>query len=209
MMNALPDMVNCMSSVANVSSGTEMSVFERQQARMKWQQEHNHQQLSVFSGNDVNMYSTKEPQVQAPGFQLMSNDIGFGSFSNCAVKPDPGMDTGWPDYGKFGGDSEYLGYGYGSVDGNVNELSCPISRTFSCPPAVPAAIGQASGDYTNGKMSVVFSGKMNSSVGRDSFKKRKADKALAQKVGHTLTHKSYIPIKNNFVGACLIVYMYV
>ncbi|KAF1001881.1 uncharacterized protein LOC141703025 [Apium graveolens] len=169
-MNALPDMLHCMSSAANV----EMSVFERQQARMKWQQ---HQEMSFFGGNEVNMYST---QAQAPEFdQLMSNDSGFASLFNCAVKPDPGMDNGWPDYGKFGGDSDFLSYGYGNV--NVNELSCAISRTISCPPAVAAATAEPSGDHANGNLSV-FHEKISSGVGRVSFKKRKADKALAHKV---------------------------
>lgn len=184
-MNTLPDILHCMSSATN---GTEMSVFERQRARMKWQQDHNHQQqMSSFSGNEVNVYCTTEPQAQAqaPGFEVMSSDIGFDSFLNCVVKPDPGMDNGWPDLGKFGGDSEY--YGYGNANANVNELSCAISRTFSCPPVVPAAIAQASGDNSNEKKPV-FPEKKNSAGGRESFKKRKADKALAQKVGHTHTH---------------------
>lgn len=178
-MNALPDMLHCMSSAANVSSGTELSVFERQRARIKWQQQ---QQMSFFSGNEVNVYSTSVNQAQAPEFdQLMSNDTGFACLFNCAVKPDPGMDYGWPDHGKFGGDSDFLGYGYGNVNANVNELSCAISRTISCPPAVTAALAEPSGDNTNGKKSV-FPEKINSAVGRDSFKKRKADKALAHKV---------------------------
>ncbi|KAL1810942.1 hypothetical protein ACET3Z_021007 [Daucus carota] len=110
-MNALPDMLQCMSSSRNAS---EMSVLERQRARIKWQQ---HEQLGFLEGN---MYS----QPEATEFELMSNDN--------YLKPDPGMDNGWPDYGKFL-DNDYV--------------------------------------------------KINSDVGRDSFKKRKADKALAQKAG--------------------------
>lgn len=204
-MNALPDMLHCMSSsAADVSSGTEMSVFERQRARIKWQYQQNsqqqqqqQQQQSFFCGNEVNMYSTLVHQGQAPEFdQLMGNDTGFTSFFNCAVKPDPGMDNGWPDYGKFGGDSDFLSYG------NVNELSCAISRTISCPPTVAAAIAEPSGDNnTNGKKS------MNSAVGTDSFKKRKAEKALAYKVGHTSKLHNYKKIKN--CKTCLMVDLYV
>ncbi|XP_063934946.1 transcription factor bHLH63 isoform X2 [Daucus carota subsp. sativus] len=110
-MNALPDMLQCMSTSRNAS---EMSVLERQRARIKWQQ---HEQLGFLEGN---MYS----QAEALDFELTSND--------SYLKPDPGMDNGWPDYSKFL-DNDYV--------------------------------------------------KINSVMGRDSFKKRKADKALAQKAG--------------------------
>lgn len=43
-MNTLPDILHCMSSATN---GTEMSVFERQRARMKWQQDRSHHRFNT------------------------------------------------------------------------------------------------------------------------------------------------------------------
>ncbi|XP_022135684.1 transcription factor bHLH63-like [Momordica charantia] len=65
-----------------------------------------------------------------------------------AVKPDPGLEDGWSEMGKF--DPSLL------LNATAYELNSSLSRTSSCPPAVPEKVGSA--------------------AGRESFKKRKAEK---------------------------------
>lgn len=178
-MNALPEMLHCMNTAANIAGRTDMSVFERQRARMKWEedQQQQQQQLSFFSGNELNMFSI--PAAQAQQFQpLIGNESGFNGLVNRAVKPDPGMANGWPDYGKFGGD-DHLGYGYGNVNGI--ELNYAISRTTSCPPEVAVSIAEVAGADTKQREEILPE-KMSSPVGKESFKKRKTDKTHNQKV---------------------------
>ncbi|KAM0007282.1 putative transcription factor bHLH family [Helianthus debilis subsp. tardiflorus] len=63
--------MNIPGNTAVITSGTDVSVFERQQARMKWQQQ---QQEGLFNGNDHQFRGLVE------------------------VKPDPGLQYGWPDF---------------------------------------------------------------------------------------------------------------
>lgn len=166
-MDALPEMLQWLHSSAN---GTDISVLQRQQARMNWQQ-----QQSFFCENGLHSI----PEAEATQFQsLMNGDAVLGRFGNRAVKPDPGMEPEWPGYGNMSRDDP-LGLGacaYGNVNGV--ELNHAISRTTSCPPAVAAdAIAETAGSYTDGKEPGLL-GK----IGRQSFKKRKADENNDQKV---------------------------
>ncbi|KAL4555638.1 hypothetical protein LXL04_038262 [Taraxacum kok-saghyz] len=68
-----PEML--LSHTTAVTGGTDVSVFERQQARMKWQQ-----QRIVYNENH-------DHQVPNP----------FPGF-NGVIKPDPGLEDGWPDF---------------------------------------------------------------------------------------------------------------
>lgn len=172
-MNALPEMLQWLNSSGN---GTDISVLQRQQARMNWQQ-----QQSFFSGNDQHGVHSI-PEAEAAQFQsLMNGDSVLSRLGNRAVKPDPGLETEWPGYGKMSGDDP-LGLGacgYGNVSGV--ELNYAISRTTSCPPVVAAAaIAEAAGSYNKAREPSLL-GQMSSTIGRESFKKRKADDNADQK----------------------------
>lgn len=174
-MNALPEMLHCMNKAAGIAGrGADISVLERQRARMKWEEDQQQQQqLNFYGGNELNMFSLP-PAAQAQQYQsLISNGSGFGVLVNRPVKADPGMDNGWSDNGKFGGD-DHFGYGYGNVNGV--ELNYAISRTTSCPPEEAAA-----GAYAEQREDILPE-KMSTAIGRESFKKRKADKTHNQKV---------------------------
>ncbi|KAJ8763415.1 hypothetical protein K2173_002298 [Erythroxylum novogranatense] len=151
----LPEMLHC----------TDVTVLERQRARLKWQQQQ------------------RQLQQQAPG-QSHQEESCFGDFgsvfgfqgglsemvtqSTLSVKPDLDLvDNGWPDLVGFGP------CGFGS-NGSGFDMNYAICRTSSSPPAVAAA---ATAD--EGRESVA-SEKFSSVVGRESFKKRKVDKVVAE-----------------------------
>ncbi|KAL7591566.1 hypothetical protein Lser_V15G34604 [Lactuca serriola] len=71
-----PDML--LGHNTTVTGGTDVSVFERQQARMKWQQLQQHQH---------SFYNENDHQVPNPFLGLIGN-----------IKPDPGLENGWPDF---------------------------------------------------------------------------------------------------------------
>ncbi|KAF5177104.1 Transcription factor bhlh [Thalictrum thalictroides] len=90
-------------------------------------------------------------QVEA---SLMNNEIQYRS-----MKIDPDFDNGWPGYAKyplprtgFAGETVPAGF----VSTESLDMNSSISRTFSCPPVVG------------------LTEKLTSSIGRESFKKRKA-----------------------------------
>ncbi|XP_075488122.1 transcription factor bHLH63-like isoform X1 [Primulina tabacum] len=131
------------------TGSAEMSVLERQRARLNWQQENliQHQHFTYFNENE-----------HFDGAFLMGNaDQGFGELlMGRAMKPDPGFEDGWN------------GLDYGNV--SEFEMSCALPRTSSCPPAVVADCGK-------GKEAA-----LSSATGKESFKKRKADKNHIPKV---------------------------
>lgn len=92
------------------------------------------------------------------GAFLMGNgDQGFGELlMGRTMKPGPGFEGGWNG----------LNYGNGSEF----EMSCALPRTASCPPAVGASGGK-------GKEAA-----LSSATGKESFKKREADKNHIPKV---------------------------
>ncbi|CAK9134089.1 unnamed protein product [Ilex paraguariensis] len=175
------EMLHCLNIPANVSGngGPDMTVLERQRGRMKWQQEEQHQQAllqqqqqSLFDGNEVNLFSM---QAQAQQFQeMMNNEPSLGELVTRAMKPDPGMENGWPDFGTIG---EATGLGIGSCGFETGlDMNYAISRTTSCPPAVAADVAVADAEGTES----ILPEKPSSMVGRESFKKRKADKKTHQ-----------------------------
>ncbi|XP_073309346.1 uncharacterized protein [Primulina huaijiensis] len=125
------------------SGNAEMSVLERQRARLNCQQENliQHHPFTYFNENE-----------HFDGAFLMGNgDQGFGELlMGRPMKPDPGFEDGWNG----------LNYGNGSEF----EMSCALPRTASFPPAVAASGGK-------GKEAA-----LSSATGKESFKKRKADK---------------------------------
>ncbi|KAL6270090.1 hypothetical protein ACE6H2_027001 [Prunus campanulata] len=180
MNRALPEMLNCMNAPGTFLAGncTDMTVLERQRARMKWHQhEHNdpiqlHQQQQGynFSGNELSgVFSVpiRAGQAQAQGFMGLV-------CGESEVKPDPCSENRWAElgYGSCGlvvNNNGAAGFEE-MINGHNNNSN--ISRTFSCPPTVAAE--KKSND-------AVLSQKINSPAGKESFKKRKADKVQSSK----------------------------
>lgn len=187
MNTSLPEMLHYLNTPENFNRGggggggggaAKMSVLERQQARNKWQQEQLQlQQLPIdYFGSDaqLNVFSVS---AQSQHFQDLSNDQNLGGILTQAMKPDPGLADGIIHFGSIGRDNSSYGVrGYGNFTSfDVNNA---VSRTASCPPAVAAAMAELA---TKGKETVLPE-KLSSSSGRESFKKRKADKNHNPKV---------------------------
>ncbi|XP_058190671.1 transcription factor bHLH63-like isoform X2 [Rhododendron vialii] len=163
MNRALPEMLHCINTPGNVAgSFTDMSVLERQRARIKWQQEQLLNQPPCYfeANNQFNGYSM--PNHAQEFHNLINSEVGL------VVKADPGLDNRWQEFGQFGGEGSGLGSS-GFVNGSGFELNYGISRTLSCPQEVAAAMEAA-------RRESVSPEKMSSAVGRESFKKRKADR---------------------------------
>ncbi|XP_039006831.1 transcription factor HBI1-like [Hibiscus syriacus] len=167
MNRALQEMLQC----------SDMTLLERQKARLKWQEQQQQQQsyFSELSG----VFSSQTAHVQ--GFQqsgLMSYVAGGGDSVLPDVvmtrqpKPDPGLETAWPELGKV--DMGAMGFGpCGHGNGQSFYMNQAISRTSSFPPAVTAAAAvEVKGNLE----------KMALAVGRESFKKRKVEKLQNSKV---------------------------
>ena len=174
MNRALPEMLQC----------SDMTVLDRQRARLKWQQEQLQQQqeeqqsyFSELSG----VFSSQTSHVQ--GFQgglITGDSVLCDMVMTQQVKPDPGLETAWPELGKV--DLASMGFGpCGYDNGPSFDMNYAISRTSSCPPAVAAAAVAPEAVEVKVKESIV-SEKMGSDVGRESFKKRKVDKLQNSKV---------------------------
>ncbi|KAF5443945.1 hypothetical protein F2P56_036459 [Juglans regia] len=172
MNRALPEMSHCLNGPGNC---TDMNVLERQRARMRWQQ-------SYFGGCDSGGVFLEPSQANQVGnFQDLV--VGGGGCSvlddvvTHSVKPDPGLENGWLELGRL--ELPKLGFGSGgSMNGSPTglEMNSSISKTSSCPPTEAQSAPEA-----KGKVSVPAE-KMSSAAGRDSSKKRKADKMQNTKV---------------------------
>ncbi|GAV58270.1 HLH domain-containing protein [Cephalotus follicularis] len=149
----IPEMFHC----------TDLTVLERQKARLNWQQEHLQQQQQQSFFSELSGVFSSVPSYQSGGGFISGADSELGEVLARAVKPDPGLENGWSDMG-FGPCG-----GYGS--GSGFELNYTLSGTSSCPPSVAAEATV-----------MEVKDKMSSAVGRESFKKRKADKAQCPKV---------------------------
>ncbi|XP_009587041.1 uncharacterized protein LOC107766787 [Nicotiana tabacum] len=167
---ALPEMLH--SITGNGGNGSsEMSVLERQRARMKWQQEQLQQQemMSYFDGqNDqqlMNFYSQTAGAQQFHGQINNVNDESLNELVTRAIKPDPCLENNWT-IGTDGLGYVPTGVGYGGTTPQLG-LNYAISRTTSCPP------NMADNAVSDGKAKESM---MSSNRGRESFKKRKADK---------------------------------
>ncbi|KNA08642.1 hypothetical protein SOVF_160820 [Spinacia oleracea] len=191
-------MLHYLNTPANVIGvkGMEMSVLERQKMVLKWQQEQlfqvqttQQQQLSCF--NDLSMLSF----FPAEAHDFHGADMNYGPSSvttgptlnellNRPIKADPGGENGWMDFGmpKSGVNVGSLGIETAEQIHNSPgyEMNYGISRTASCPPSVAEAAEatvKAARD-AKGRESLLSDQKLNGAAGRESFKKRKAEKNL-------------------------------
>lgn len=165
---ALPEMLHCMGTPGNIAGNcTDMTVLERQRSRMKWQQDQIHEQQSYFSG------SALSGVFQFQGLVGCESMLGLGVEGEAvarSVKPDPGLENGWPELGKFTDQMPNMGFGSVSNSGTGFQMNhSAISRTASCPPAVAAASADVKA------REALLQEKL-------SFKKRKADKVPNTKV---------------------------
>ncbi|KAK3195484.1 hypothetical protein Dsin_026794 [Dipteronia sinensis] len=149
---------------------TDMTVLERQRARLKWQQQDQfHQQQQPEEEEDEveersgyfselsGVFSGQSHVSQVPGFD---GGAAAGNSMIGPVKPDPGSENGWSEMVKI----LVPGFGFPGFEANFS-----ISRTASCPPLAAAA-------EVKDKMSGA------AASGRESFKKRKLDKIQNTKV---------------------------
>lgn len=168
----LPEMLHC----------ADITVLERQRARLKWQQDQlqqpqQQQELQQQQHQEQQQQQQQEVRYFSELSQLISQGYDEGGLMmGQQVKPDPAFENGWPDLGKIVAPAAGYGFGPGF------EASYAISRTSSSPPAVvPEAVD------VKGKVSVAaLNEKVSAAVGRESFKKRKADKVQNTKVCLTL-----------------------
>ncbi|XVE93640.1 hypothetical protein REPUB_Repub01dG0211400 [Reevesia pubescens] len=176
MNRVLPEMLQC----------SDMTVLETQRAGLKWQQEQlqqqQQQQQSYFSELS-GVFSSQTSHVQGfhqGGLMSSGDSVLGGMVMTRQLKPDPGLETAWPELGKV--DLANMGFGpCGYGNGPSFDMNYANSRTSSCPPAVAAAVAAEAVVEVKGKDSVV-SEKMGSAVVRESFKKRKVDKLQNSKV---------------------------
>lgn len=200
MNRASPEMLHCLNTPGNFIGikGMEMSVLERQKMVLKWQQEQllqsqptqQQQQLNCF--NDLGMLSFFPDEAQ--NFQGLNMNYGpnqlttgptLNELLNRPIKADPGAENGWMDFGM-----PKTGLTVGSLDiesaGQVHDSSSydrnyAISRTASCPPSVTeaaAATIKVAHD-AKGRASIPSDQKLSGAAGKESFKKRKAQRNLS------------------------------
>ena len=161
---------------------TDVTVLERQRARMKWHQDQ--QQQSYFGGTEFGgggglVFQGHEGPHQVQNFQGLAGtgggDLVLGEVVSQSLKVvDPaGLKNRWAELGRL----ELPDMGFescGLVNGTSSEFEMTagaVSRTSSCPPkVVVAAVAEP-----KGKVSVP--------VGKESSKKRKADKVQNNQVG--------------------------
>ncbi|KAF8406445.1 hypothetical protein HHK36_008532 [Tetracentron sinense] len=188
MNRASPEMLHCLHTPENLAgNGTDMTVLERQRARLKWQQQLQTQQpqQSYFNENQINVFSLPPHTTQTQHFQaLINSDSAFRELATRSMKADPGSENEWPDFSKYPIPRTGFGEEMTVFATSDLEMDYSISRTSSCPPAVVAAMA-AMAEVVVGEEKAsesILTEKLASTIGKESFKKRKADKAQNPKV---------------------------
>ncbi|KAM6563162.1 hypothetical protein CsatB_023160 [Cannabis sativa] len=191
MKGALPEMLQyCLNPSVNLSGNcTELTVLERQRARLKWQEEQRHQQLqqsSYFRGSELGgMFFQANDHDQLHNFQVHSfKDLAV----HRSVNHDPRFKNEWPEPEKFNIpllENVSLSSSSGFVSDSINpspgfQMNGAISRTYSCPPIV--AVGAETAEVKD-KEIVLPVGKFCSSGGKQTFKKRKTDQTQNSEAG--------------------------
>ncbi|XP_057550965.1 transcription factor HBI1-like isoform X2 [Amaranthus tricolor] len=195
MNRAMPEMLHYLNTPGDIVGvkGMEMSVLERQRMVFKWQQEQlpqvqqpQQQELSCF--NDLSMLSFLPAEVQ--DFQGPSMNYGpspvttaptLNGLLNRPIKADPGAENGWMDFGipKSGISVGSLGIeSAGQVHNSSGYgMNYNIFRTTSCPPSVAeTAASLKVAHNVKARESLPSNQKLSAAAGRESFKKRKAER---------------------------------
>ncbi|XWS33775.1 hypothetical protein CRYUN_Cryun22dG0112500 [Craigia yunnanensis] len=144
-------------------NGMDMTVLERQQARLKWQQQQ--QNFMLQNNNPVELCASSVPQFQG----LLGGNIGSGQLVELK-KPE--IYLGSDDFHKFVNFS-VAGPEFGASQMDLvppeAAADCCISRTSSCQmTAFQTAVMKEEGED-------VILEKMESTTGRERFNKRKAE----------------------------------
>ncbi|GKV42826.1 hypothetical protein SLEP1_g50191 [Rubroshorea leprosula] len=169
MNGALPDMLQC----------NELTVLDRQTARMKWLQEQFPEQryFSELSG----VFSSQSSQGFPSGFVGGDSVLGEAMMTR-QVKSDPGLENGWPDLRTIEmldpGVAFCLPCGYGN--GSNFEVKYTMSRTSGCPQSVAAVAAPTSVEVKERES--IAADKTSVAAGKESFKKRKVEKLQNTKV---------------------------
>ncbi|XP_043712247.1 transcription factor bHLH63-like isoform X2 [Telopea speciosissima] len=166
-------MLHCQYTPENLAGKVmDLAMLERQRSQLKWQQQQQQQsqfplqqpQQSYLNETQFSDFS-QQPHPTMQQFQdLIDNDPALRELVNRTMKADPCSENGWPELGKY--PIPRTGFVSHSPP---TEMGYSISRTASCPPSVAEE---------KGRESVLTA----STIGRESFKKRKLDKAHNPKV---------------------------
>ncbi|TMX05274.1 hypothetical protein EJD97_025119 [Solanum chilense] len=155
---ALPEMLHNITS----NGSSELSVLDR----TKWQVQQ--QEMSYFNGQNDQLMNSFHQTAEAQQFHglINVNDQSLNELVTRAIKPDPCMENSWGDFGTTGTNGfDYVpvGVGHGGMS-HPSEMNYAISRTTSCPPTMADNVVKPKETM------------LSSNRGRESFKKRKADK---------------------------------
>ncbi|XP_042493701.1 transcription factor bHLH63-like isoform X2 [Macadamia integrifolia] len=140
---------------------------------LQWQQQQQQQQPQQNYLNETQFsdFSQQSHPTMQQFQELIDNDPTLRELTNRTMKVDPCSENGWPELGKY--PIPRTGFVSPSPSGfatdSIEMMGYSISRTASSPPSVAEE---------KGRESVLTA----SSLGRESFKKRKMDKAHNSKV---------------------------
>ncbi|GMH16259.1 hypothetical protein Nepgr_018100 [Nepenthes gracilis] len=176
-----PEMLHCLNATGNLAAATsrEMSVLERQRAVLKWHQEQlKRRQQRHF--DDLNVFSAP---LLAQNINGLIDDDGSG-LNEILTRPT-GMETGRPDFGSKSGVILDLDHSAGHVNASSGYcLNFAISGNINFPPTVVAAATQVN-TAVGAEAKVrepTTSERLSVTTGRQSSKKRKAEKSLPSEV---------------------------
>ncbi|KAF8409976.1 hypothetical protein HHK36_002496 [Tetracentron sinense] len=155
MNRALPETLHYLEYITGNVMGAPLKLQQQQQSQHSYL---NETQFNVFS---LPPQATQVQQLQ----DLINNDSEVRELVNQSMKSDPGLENGWPDFGKY----PIPRTGFATT--SSLEMDYSISRTCTSPPTVVVA-----------ERDSVLTDKMASTIGRERFRKRKADKAQNPKV---------------------------
>ncbi|CAN4107537.1 unnamed protein product [Withania somnifera] len=154
------------------NGSSELTVLDRQRARMKWQQEQVLQQeMTYFNGQNEQLMNCFHQTSEAQRFHglINVNNQSLNELVTRAITPDPCLENNWDDFGTTGNNGfGYVPVGVGHAGmSHPTEMNYAISRTTSCPPTM------ADNAVSAVKLKETT---LSSNRSRESFKKRKADK---------------------------------
>ncbi|XP_047324649.1 transcription factor HBI1-like [Impatiens glandulifera] len=133
MNRALPEMINCPANLSAHTTTVDMSVLDRQRARLKWQKDHHHQQQQLNNNDHYHLYNDDQfgifstsPTPSHHHHQQLQDLLNTPTgFKTQPIKPDPAnLDISWPDLGMFGSGTGMIDMNYGI---NSTTLSCPLA----------------------------------------------------------------------------------
>ncbi|XP_077220355.1 uncharacterized protein LOC143854346 isoform X2 [Tasmannia lanceolata] len=151
MNRAVPEKLHCLPTPENFTGG-DLTAVEMQRARLKWQQ----QKTQEREPNKTHLNLFPLPLTQQLQTFPAQNSGGMTGFSSPSANNDHCSENAWPEFKTFT-----------NLATDSRGLDYSISRTASCPSTGNVLPEEKGGDPVL-------------AVGKESFKKRKADKAQNQ-----------------------------